>query len=185
MRLAVTILAATSVLALAGCGTSADNDPTPKSQAARDAAGDKTIASGFGRDDTKFAEAAKASGLDATLAGPGPYTVLVPTNAAFDKLPAGTFDSLMKAEARPKLTKLLTAHIMPGAILVADIAKAIDTGKGKATLATFGGDTLTATKQGGQIVLTDPAGAKASIVASDEKRSNGVVQHLDGVLKPN
>ena len=184
MRSIMTIAAACSALSLAACGTSADNSATPKSEAARDAAGDKTIASGLGSDDSKFADAAKAAGLDATLAGPGPYTVLIPTNAAFDKLPAGALETLLKPEARAQLTKVLTGHILPGAILAADIGKAIDNGKGKATLATFGGGTLTATKDGDKIVLTDKAGGKAIVSASDDQRSNGVVHHLDGVLMP-
>lgn len=184
MRSILTIAIAGSALALVACGTSADNSVTPKSEAARDAAGDKTIASALGTDDSKFVDAAKAAGLDATLAGPGPYTVLVPSNAAFDKLPAGAFDTLLKPESRARLTKLLTGHILPGEILAADIGKAIDNGKGKATLATFGGGTLTATREGGKIVLSDKAGSKAAIGASDDKLSNGVVHHIDGVLMP-
>ena len=184
MRTALTLFAAASSMMLAACDTKSNDPAAPKSEAARDAAGDKTIASGLGDDDSKFADATKAAGLDATLAGPGPYTVLVPTNAAFDKLPAGALDTLMKPESRPQLTKVLTGHILPGTILAADIGKAIDNGKGKATLATFGGGTLTATREGDKIVLTDKAGSKAVIGASDEKRSNGVVHHLDGVLMP-
>ena len=184
MRSIMTIAAACSALSLAACGTSADNSTAPKSEAARDAAGDKTIASGLGSDDSIFADATKAAGLDATLAGPGPYTVLIPTNAAFDKLPAGALDTLLKPEARAQLTKVLTGHILPGAILAADIGKAIENGQGKATLATFGGGTLTASKEGNNIVLTDKAGGKAIVSASDDRRSNGVVHHLDGVLMP-
>ncbi len=184
MRLALTIFAAASAAALAACDTNTDNQAAPQPQSARDGAGDTTIASGLGSDDSKFAGAVKAAGLGATLAGPGPYTVLVPTNAAFDKLPAGAVDTLMKPDGRPQLTKLLTGHILPGTILVADIGKAIDNGNGKATLATFGGGTLTATRAGDTIVLTDSAGGKAVLAGSDDKRSNGVVHHLDGVLMP-
>ena len=184
MRKAMIIFAAVSALAVTACDTSADNIAAPKSEAARDAAGDTTIASGLGADDSKFADAAKASGLDATLAGPGPYTVLVPANGAFDKLPAGVLDNLLKPESRAQLTKVLTGHILPGAILAADIGKAIDNGKGKAALATFGGGTITATREGDKIVLTDSAGGKAIVTAADDKRSNGVVHHVDGVLMP-
>ena len=184
MRFAVTILTGVAAAALASCGPSTGNSAAPQSATARDAAGDKTIADALGTDDSKFAGAAKATGLDATLAGPGPYTVLVPTNAAFDKLPAGTLDTLMKPQSRARLTRLLTAHILPGAILAEDIAKAVDNGKGKATLATFGGDTLTATRDGATIILTDHAGARAVLGASDDKRSNGVVHHVDTVLAP-
>jgi len=182
MRLASTIFAAGTALALTACGTAADNKAAPKSEAAGDAASDKTIAAGLGSDDGKFADAAKAAGLDVMLAGPGPYTVLVPTNAAFDKLPVGALDTLMKPTSRAKLTKMLANHILPGAILAADITKAIDNGKGKAMLATFGGETLNATRDGARIILTDKTGGKAVISSSDDKRSNGVVHHLDGVL---
>ena len=88
--------------------------------------------------------------------------MLVPDDAAFDKLPAGTLDSWMKPESRAELTGVLTYHILPGTILADDIGKAIDNGKGKAVLATMGGGTLTATKEGDKIVLTDAAGGKAT-----------------------
>ena len=184
MRIALTLIAATSALTLAACDSTTNDPAAPKSEAAKDAAGDKTIASGLTGDASKFAEAAKASGLDATLAGPGPYTVLVPANAAFDKLPAGSLDTLMKPESRAQLTKVLTGHILPGEILVTDIGKAIDNGKGKAMLATMGGGTVTATRDGDKIVLTDSAGGKAIVSGTDERRSNGVVHQVDGVLMP-
>lgn len=158
-------------------------------QTANAAAGDAkgadgtTIASGLA-EDNRFLAAAKSAGLDATLAGPGPYTVLLPTNAAFDKLPAGTLENLQKPEQKGQLTGLLTYHILPGVVLAEDIAKAIDNAKGKAVLATMGGETVTATKDGDKIVLTDAAGNKANVVKADEKRSNGVVHEIDTVLSP-
>ena len=179
--------AATSVaamVALASCGDGKAGDAAaPETQAAKKAAGDQTIATGLG-DATKFAAAAKQAGLDATLAGPGPYTVLVPTDAAFDKLPAGALDTLMKPEARSDLTAVLTYHILPGTILVDDIGKAIDAGKGKAQLPTMAGGTLTAVKEGNAIVLTDGAGTKAKLVNAEETKSNGVVHRVDSVLMP-
>ena len=82
---------------------------------AADAAGNATIADGLAgtASDSKFVAAAKSVGLDKTLAGPGPYTVLVPSDAAFDKLPAGALDALLKPEAREQLTGVLTYHILP------------------------------------------------------------------------
>ena len=153
---------------------------------AADAAGNSTIADGLAdkRSDSKFVAAAKSVGLDKTLAGPGPYTVLVPSDAAFDKLPAGALDALMKPESRAQLTGVLTYHILPGTILAADIDKAIDNGKGKAVLATMGGATLTATKEGDKIVLTDAAGTKATVTGAEDRRSNGVVHRIDAVLMP-
>ena len=169
-------------LPLAACDGA--DKAAPGSEASKEAAGDSTIAQGLGADAAKFGAAAKAAGLDTTLSGPGPYTVLVPVDAAFDKLPAGALDTLMKPESRPQLTKVLTGHILSGAILAEDIAKAIETGGGKTQLMTVGGDTLTAAKDGDSIVITDSAGGRAVVTSADSKHSNGVVHKIDGVLMP-
>ena len=121
------------------------------------------------------AQAVKAAGLDATLANPGPYTVLVPRDEAFASV-EGALKDPAKPENRAELTRILTYHILPGTVLVEDLGKAVDNGKGKALVQTMGGQTLTATKDGGKIVLTDGSGGKAMIVEGDQKRSNGVVQ---------
>ena len=169
-------------LALGACDKKADGAEAGSS-VAKNAAGGQTIADGTG-DATKFAAAAKEAGLDATLAGPGPYTVLIPSDAAFDRLPAGTLDGLMKKDARTELTGVLTYHILPGTILTDDIAKAVDAGKGKAQLPTMGGGTITATRDGEAIVLSDSAGTKARFTGSEEKKSNGVIHRIDSVLMP-
>ncbi len=149
-----------------------------------EAAGEGTIASSLGGDTSTFQELAQAAGLDVTMEGPGPYTVLIPVNDAFAKLPAGALDTLKKPESRPQLTKVLTMHILSGAVLAEDIAKAIDNGGGKTQLMSVGGDTLTATKDGDSIVITDAAGGKAVVKTADQKHSNGVVHLVDGVLTP-
>ena len=175
---------AAAVLAITGCnktGGNATMNETAQTPEAQKAAGDKTIAAGLAQN-ARFMAAAKAAGLDQTLAGPGPYTVLVPDDAAFDKAPAGTFDT--KPENRARLTGALTGMILPGTVLAADIDKAIDAGKGKAVLATMGGSAITATKEGGKTVLTDSAGNKATITQADDKFTNGVVHHIDAVLMP-
>ena len=182
-RLAITGTALAALLSLAACGGTGGNDATPTSAPAKKAAGNETIGTGLG-DATKFAAAVKATGLDGTLAGVGPYTVLVPNDAAFAKLPAGALDALMKDDARAELTGVLTYHILPGTILVADIGKAIDAGKGKTLLATMGGGTLTATRDGDAIVIADAAGTKARITGAEEQKSNGVVHRIDAVLMP-
>lgn len=184
MRLTrIFMAAACGGLALAACDKPATTNDAAISENAAEAAGDETIAAGLGGD-KKFADAAKNAGLDRTLDGPGPYTVLVPSDAAFDKLPAGALDTLMKPEGRPELTKLLTFHVLPGTILAADIAKAIDAGGGKTQLPTMGGGLLTATKDGDKIVIADGAGGKAVVTQADDKRSNGVIHRVDGVLMP-
>lgn len=154
---------------------------SPQTSKAQKAAGTKTIAAGLAPT-SRFVTIAKAAGLDQTLAGPGPYTVFVPDDAAFGSAPAGTFD--VDPKNRPQLTGVLTNLILPGTVMVADIDKAIDTGKGKAMLATMGGGTLTATKDGGKTVLADAAGHKATITQGDEQFTNGVVHHVDAVLMP-
>ena len=170
------------MLALGACDSKTDQAATPTATATN-AAGDSTIGSGLAQG-SKFAAAVKAAGLDATLAGPGAYTVLVPSDAAFDKLPAGALDTLMKPEGRADLTALLSYHILPGAMLAGDIAGAIDKGGGKALLPTHGGGTITATREGDRIILADSAGARATVTKADQQRSNGVVHEIDTVLMP-
>src|SRR4051794_26500599 len=178
-------LGAAAMLALGACnkdnGKTANGAPKAQTDKAAKVAGSKTIAAGLAPGG-KFMAAAKSAGLDQTLAGPGPYTVFVPDDAAFNGAPAGTFDA--KPGNRAQVTGILTNLILPGTVLVADIDKAIDSGKGKAVLATMGGGTLTAAKDGGKTVLTDAKGDKATITQADEQFSNGVVHHIDAVLMP-
>src|SRR5437868_3597110 len=183
-RLPLALMIGAALSLTAGCNQKGDADKaaTPSPSAAK-AAGGNTIAAGLDSH-SRFLAAAKAAGLDATLAGPGPYTVLVPTDAAFAKLPAGTVDNLMKPESKPQLTALLTTHILPGTMLAADIGKAIDAGHGKAQIATMGGGTITAMREGSGIGLSDSAGNKAMVSKADEQRSNGVVHEIDTVLAP-
>ena len=174
------MLACVAALSLGACNK---DEPKPTSEKAAEAAGDKTLATGL--DATpKFAAAIKAAGLEGALAGPTPYTVLAPSDAAFDKLPAGALATLMKPEGRTELTAVLTYHILPGTMLAADIGKAIDAGGGKTTIRTLGGGTLTATREGDKIVFADAAGTKATVLASDGERSNGVIHQIDAVLMP-
>ena len=175
-------------LVIAGCsqgesGDGADNTAASGEASKTGQGSDKTIAASLDQN-SRFFQAAKAAGLDATLNGSEPYTVLVPDDAAFGKLPPGTTENLMKPESRAELTGLLTYHILPGVVLAEDIGKAIDNAKGKAVLATMGGGTVTATREGGNIVLTDSAGTKATVTAADQKHSNGVVHRIDAVLIP-
>jgi len=174
--------AAAALLTVGACskneGKGSTNAQSPQAQKV---AGTKTIAAGLPAGG-KFMAAAKAAGLDQTLAGPGPYTVFVPTDDAVAKAPAGTFDA--SPGNRAQLTGIITNMILPGTVLVADIDKAIDNGKGKAQLATMGGGSLTATKDGGNTVLTDSAGNKATIAKGDEQYSNGVVHEVDALLMP-
>lgn len=176
------MLACVVALALTACD-GAKEGAAPTSEAATEAAGDKTLATGLGGD-AKFAAAIKAAGLEGALAGPTPYTLLVPSDAAFDKLPAGAVDTLMKPAARKELTAVLTNHILPGTMLAADIGKAIDGGGGKIQIATLGGGALTAMRSGDAIVIADAAGTTARVTGADSARSNGVIHRIDAVLMP-
>src|SRR4030095_8262477 len=136
IRRTVSLAVAIGLIAVSGFNRA---DPSASAKQGAEAvkqAGDKTIAAGLDQKG-RFLTLAKAAGLDATLAGPGPYTVFVPDDAAFEKLPAGTAEGWMKPEARPELTRTLSYQILPGTVLVEDIGKAIDAGKGQAVLATM------------------------------------------------
>ena len=135
-------------------------------------------------DHTTLVSAVKAAGLVETLSGTGPFTVFAPTNAAFAKLPAGAVDGLLKPAAKADLTKVLTYHVVPGAMTAAQLSAAIKAGNGKAELKTVQGTKLTATEAGGTITLTDSKGGKSVVTQGDVTQSNGVVHVVDTVLMP-
>ena len=185
MKLGLIAPAAVLALAIVGCGQNDANSNqanTGQSSEAQKEAGGQTIAAGLDQNG-QFFKAAKAVGLDGTLGGPGPYTVLVPNGAAFGKV-EGALKDPANPQNRAELTRVLTYHILPGTVLAQDLGKAVDNGKGKALIGTMGGETITATKDGGKIVLTDSAGTKATVVEADQRRSNGVVHTIDNVLTP-
>jgi uncharacterized surface protein with fasciclin (FAS1) repeats len=136
------------------------------------------------KDHTTLVAAVKAAGLVDTLKGPGPFTVFAPTNAAFDALPAGTVDTLLKPEMKADLTKVLTYHVVPGALDAATLKSQIAAGGGTAKLTTVQGETLTASEQNGGIALTDSQGNVAMVTTADVMQSNGVIHVIDKVLMP-
>ena len=175
------MLACAAGLALAACGK--EDEPQAATQNAAAAAGEETLATGLD-EKSRLAAAIRTAGLEPALAGPTPYTLLAPSDAAFAKLPAEASDHLMKAEGRAELTAILTTHVLPGTMLAADIAKAIDAGGGKAQIRTLGGGTLTATRNGDRLQFADAAGTRAMVTRADDKRSNGIIHHVDAVLMP-
>jgi uncharacterized surface protein with fasciclin (FAS1) repeats len=136
-------------------------------------------------DHTTLVAAVKAAGLVDTLNSKGPFTVFAPTNAAFDQLPAGTVDSLLKAENKSMLTKVLTYHVVSGKYDSKALATLIKKGHGKARLKTVSGGTLTATMDGGSIVLRDEKGGTSMVTTADVYQSNGVIHVVSAVLLPN
>lgn len=137
------------------------------------------------KDHTTLVAAVKAAGLVDTLKGAGPFTVFAPTNEAFDKLPAGTVEMLLKPENKATLVKILTYHVVPGKMDSKAIAKAIKAGNGKATFKTVSGGTLTAWMDGNTLVLTDEKGGQSRVTIADVRQSNGVIHVVDSVLMPN
>ena len=126
--------------------------------------------------------AVTAAGLAETLSGTGPFTVFAPTNAAFDKLPAGTVDSLLEPANLKTLQGILTYHVVAGKIDSKAVVAAIKKGKGKAVLTTVQGGTLTASLKGKNVIVTDEKGGVATITAVDLNASNGLIHVIDTVL---
>lgn len=136
------------------------------------------------KDHTTLVAAVKAAGLVETLQGKGPFTVFAPTNAAFNKLPKGTVETLLKPENKAMLQSVLTYHVVAGKMNSSDIAKAIKAGNGKATLTTVQGGKLTAWMQGKDLYISDENGGKAKVTIADVNQSNGVIHVIDGVVTP-
>jgi uncharacterized surface protein with fasciclin (FAS1) repeats len=123
-------------------------------------------------DHTTLVAAVKAAGLDGTLSGAGPFTVFAPTNAAFEKLPAGTVDNLLKPEMKNDLTNVLTYHVVPGALRAADL-------KDGQKLKTVQGKELTVSMKDGKVMIDG-----ATVTIPDVVSSNGVTHVIDAVVTP-
>ncbi len=136
------------------------------------------------KDHTTLVAAVTAAGLVETLKGPGPFTVFAPVNAAFEKLPKGTVETLLKPENKATLTKILTYHVVPGSLDVAALKKEIEAGGGKAMLKTVSGGTLTVTMEGSDVIVTDEKGGKSKVTIPNVYQSNGVIHVVDAVLMP-
>lgn len=128
-------------------------------------------------DHTTLVAAVKAAGLVETLKSAGPFTVFAPTNAAFDKLPAGTVASLVTPEMKPTLTKILTYHVVPGRLTAAEL-------KNGQVLTTVEGEQLTVMKSGDSVMLKDAKGGMATVTIPNVISSNGVTHVIDTVLMP-
>ncbi len=136
------------------------------------------------KDHTTLVAAVKAAGLVDTLKGAGPFTVFAPTNAAFDMLPAGTVDTLLKPANKATLTKVLTYHVVPGRLDSAALAAKIQAGGGNASLTTVQGEPLKVSMQGDAVVVTDTKGNTATVTTADVYQKNGVIHVVDKVMMP-
>jgi len=136
------------------------------------------------RDHTTLVAAVKAAGLVDTLKSAGPFTVFAPTNAAFDALPAGTVETLLKPENKATLTKVLTYHVVPGRLDAEALGKMVKASGGRATLKTASGGNLYATASGSNVMITDDKGGSAMVTVANVYQSNGVIHVVNKVLLP-
>lgn len=123
-------------------------------------------------DHTTLVAAVKAASLVETLSGTGPFTVFAPTNEAFAALPAGTVDNLLKPEMKGDLTKVLTYHVVAGAVKAADLQDGME-------LTTVQGGKLKVTIKDGVVMINN-----AKVTIADAVASNGVTHVIDAVLLP-
>ena len=136
------------------------------------------------KDHTTLVAAVKAAGLVETLESAGPFTVFAPTNEAFDKLPKGTVETLVKPENKATLTKILTYHVVAGRLSAEDLMAQVKAGMGKAELKTVEGGTLTVMQKGKKLYLVDEKGGESWITIADVFQSNGVIHFVNTVLMP-
>ena len=121
--------------------------------------------------------AVKAAGLADALSATGPFTVLAPTNAAFDKLPKGALAGLLKPESKPKLQGLLKYHVIAGRLLAADFRDGQE-------LTTLNGAKLKVSVKNGKVMLSNGTDAPVNVQIADVISKNGVTHVIDGVLLP-
>lgn len=147
---------------------------------------DRTIAENAPNADnlSTLVSAAKAAGLVETLNGEGPFTVFAPDNAAFEKLPDGTVEELLKPENKEQLKHVLTYHVVPAKATAEAAMGMIEDDGGAHNVTTVSGDTLTLKMDGGNIVVFDESGNAATVTQADVMQSNGVVHVIDTVLMP-
>lgn len=189
----LTTLAMATTLAITGCSTS-----NTQPMAMSDSGNNNPMVGGApmyankniienavnSKDHTTLVAAVKAAGLVETLQGDGPFTVFAPTNAAFDKLPAGAVDNLLKPENKAALQKVLTCHVVGTNALSSAIMTMVDDDMGAHPVPTLGGCTLMATYKGDTIMLEDENGRVSTVTIADVKQSNGVIHVVDTVLLP-
>ena len=136
------------------------------------------------RDHTTLVAAVKAAGLVEALQGAGPFTVFAPTNEAFNKLPQGTVETLLKPENKDSLTSVLTYHVVAGKFNGKELMKKIKDGNGTAELKTVQGGSIWLMLKDGKLRLEDEKGGTAQVTIKDVYQSNGVIHVIDSVILP-
>ena len=136
------------------------------------------------KEHTTLVAAVQAAGLVAVLMSDGPFTVFAPTNAAFDKLPKGTDETLLKPENKQMQQTILKYHVAAGKWSAKEIIDAIKKGNGKYSFKTLSGGTLTAWMKGKDVYITDENGNSAKVTIADVNQKNGVIHVIDAVVTP-
>ena len=182
-KLTTTLFAGAAALSMFAALTQAQDNPMVGGAAMF---ADKNIVENAvnSKDHTTLVAAVQAAGLAETLRGAGPFTVFAPTNAAFEKLPAGTVETLLKPENKDQLVKILTCHVVAADAMSDAIMKMVDDDAGAHPVNTVGGCTFTARHEGGKITLEDENGTVANVTIADVDQSNGVIHVVDAVLLP-
>ncbi len=159
-----TFIAATAACAMAFSAANAGHHGEAKKDIV-----DTAVAAG---DFNTLAAALEAAGLVDTLKGDGPFTVFAPTDSAFEKLPAGTVETLFKPENKDQLVSILTYHVVPGKVMASDVAKLNNA-------QTVNGASVSISTKGDAVMINASA-----VTAADIKTSNGVIHVIDNVLLP-
>lgn len=193
MKTYTTSLAIAALIGISACtetaktDASADTASMTEEVAATTAAPTGTIvelAQG-NADLSTLVSAVQAADLGGTLSGDGPFTVFAPTNAAFEAVPKAARDGLMSPAGKEDLAGILTYHVVAGETMSPALITAIESAGAEGySLKTVNGAMLTATLEGGGVILTDAAGNKARVIQTDVDASNGVVHVIDTVLMP-
>lgn len=137
------------------------------------------------KDHTTLVAAVKAADLMDALKSVGPFTVFAPTNYAFEMLPAGTVDNLLKPESKSALQGILKYHLVAGKLDAASLMNMIKENEGKATITTLAGGKLWAGfDDKGGVWIWDENGGKAMVTISNVYQKNGVIHVVDHVLLP-
>jgi uncharacterized surface protein with fasciclin (FAS1) repeats len=171
---------AVASLALVGCSSNESSSESSPSPAATSAEASPTAAAEAGTivevasgnpDFSTLVAAVSAADLAETLGAEGPYTVFAPTNEAFEALPAGLLDELLKPKNKEVLTQILTYHVVAGEVMSTDIEPG--------DVPTVEGEDLTIAVTDGTVTVNG-----ATVEAADVEASNGVIHVIDEVLVP-
>lgn len=147
---------------------------------------DKTVVEiAAGNDDfSTLVTAVKAADLAGTLSGDGPFTVFAPTNAAFDALPDGLIEALVKPKNKKVLQQILSYHVVPGKLMAKDVVAGIQSNNGKLSATTVAGSSFDVMSEMGKVKIKDAQGNVANVTSTDIAGSNGVVHVIDRILLP-